>query len=299
MLRPWLIPAIGLAALTGGCDGDQSVRITSTSTRDNTTGVLKVVDALQCPESVGVLSRKGSAAADGRSCTYTGPKGAEVTLHLITLGDQNIERVLDRFENDLSRDLPEAAAEIRADQARRDAEAARADAESARADAEANAADASARAAADADAAHVRMPGVQVDAQGDDADVRLPGLSVQAKGDKASVRIGPIHISADDSVPGGAANITIPDGEGGEAVSINARNQAAEIRRRAGGEALRATYVLTSDTANTERGWRLVGYEARGPAGGPIVIATIRTKARREDASFRGAQELVTLNVGD
>lgn len=296
MLRPWLIPAIGLAALAGGCDGEQSVRITSTSTRDDASGVLKVVDALQCPESIGVLSRKGSATAGGRTCTYTGPKGAEVTLHLVDLADRDIDSVLNRFETDLARDLPEAAAEIRADQARRAAEAARADAEAARADA--TAAEASAQAAADT--AHVRMPGVQVDAEGDNADVRLPGLSVHAKGDRATVRIGPIHISADDSGEnGGSANITIPDGEGGETVSINAHNQAAEIRRRAGGEAVRATYILTSETANTQRGWRLVGYEARGPAGGPMVIATIRTKARREDASFDAAQELVTLNVGD
>lgn len=295
MLRPWLIPVIGLAALAGGCDGEQSVRITSTSTRDNTSGVLKVVDTLQCPESIGVLSRKGSATAGGRTCTYTGPKGSEVTLHLITLDGEAPDAVLNSFEQRLAADLPHAAAEIRADAARRDAETAAADAEAARADAEASAADASAAAA---DAAHVRAPGIRVDTAGDDATVRLPGLSVETRGEHASVRIGPIHISADDSGNGDGAATVTATGDDGETVSVNARGEAAEVRRRAGGEAVRATYILTSDTA-AERGWRLVGFEARGPAGGPLVVATIRTKARREDASFRAARELVTLNVGD
>jgi hypothetical protein len=46
-------------------------------------------------------------------------------------------------------------------------------------------------------------------------------------------------------------------------------------------------------------GWRTVGYEARGPVGGPIVVATVRSKDRAPDRLFDAAKALVTLNVGD
>ena len=44
---------------------------------------------------------------------------------------------------------------------------------------------------------------------------------------------------------------------------------------------------------------RTVGYEARGPVGGPIVVATVRSKDRDPDRLFDAAKALVTLNVGD
>ena len=44
---------------------------------------------------------------------------------------------------------------------------------------------------------------------------------------------------------------------------------------------------------------RSVGYEARGPAGGPLVVATIRSKDRDKGSAFEDAKDLVTLNVGE
>jgi hypothetical protein len=48
--------------------------------RHDAKGVLKVVDALQCPQTMGSLTRKGSARTAATVCTYVGPKGAEVTF---------------------------------------------------------------------------------------------------------------------------------------------------------------------------------------------------------------------------
>ena len=88
LMRPFapshvlLLPlAVAVTALAG-CD-EPNVRISSPDT--TTGGVLKVVEALQCPETQGVLTRKGSAQPGGKVCTYTGPKGAEVSLHLVDL----------------------------------------------------------------------------------------------------------------------------------------------------------------------------------------------------------------------
>lgn len=269
-MRPALLTICALSALLAACDGE-GVRITATSDDGAGKGVLKVVETLQCPQTMGVLTRKGSAQAGGTVCTYVGPRGAEVSLHLIALDDQPVDGVLKMFEDRLSRDMPAASRAI-AEGSRADAEAARVDAEAARADAEAAGAEASAA----ADSAHVRMPGIAIDAEGD----------------KADVKIGPITIRADDT----DANVNINGG--GETVNIQAHDDGAEIRTRESGGATRATWLLT-DGRRSESGWRSVGYLARGPEGGPIVLATVRSKDRNRDRIFDAAEDLVRLNVGD
>lgn len=274
------------------CD-DRGVRITTTRSGDDAKGVLKVIDALQCPDSIGSLTRKGSAQADGTVCTYTGPRGAEVSLHLVKLGEEPVETVLARFERLLTTDMPGTAAQI----GQADAEAARAEADIARINADAARVEAQADAStASQDSAHISAPGLRVDAEGDRARVSLPGIHVDADGDKANVRIGGFTIRAN----GDEANISSPGGgsPARDAVSIQARDDAARIRTRAPGEATRQTYLLT-DNAPSAAGWRLVGYEARGPRGGPIVVATVRARERHSDGVFDDAKDLVSLNVGE
>ncbi|MGZ9114269.1 MAG: methyltransferase type 11 [Brevundimonas sp.] len=299
--RPILLPALcALAALTSACD--DSVRISATrSENSDAKGVLKVVDALQCPQTMGSLTRKGSAQAGGKVCTYVGPKGTEVGLHLVALDGEAPADVLKAFETRLSASLPTAVAQLKAsadaEKARMQADIARANADSAAVEADAAAAAAAQAdgAAASADRATVRGPGVRVDANGDDATVRLPGMRIETKGDQASVRIGGFHINANDS--DGSARVSGSSGSG-ESVSVNARNDAAEIRTSAGGEATRASWMLT-DNRETESGWRMVGFEARGPVGGPLVVATVRSKHANRGRAFEDARDLVALNVGE
>lgn len=288
-LRPFLIPTVcALTALAACGDG---VRISSTRSVDSDAkGVLKVVEALQCPQTMGSLTRKGSASEGGTVCTYVGPRGAEVSLHLLPLDGQTPTDILKAFEQRLSRDLPRALAQITV--AGPDAADARADAPRAAADAAEPAAE---PATPSADRASVRAPGVALEADGEDATVRLPGLRIETRGDKASVRIGGFHIDADDST--GSARISGSSGSG-DNVSINARNDVAEIRASAGGDATRASWILT-DNRSSESGWRLVGYEARGPVGGPLVVATVRSRDRNRERAFEDAKALVALNVGD
>lgn len=285
-----LWPVCALALLTAGCDNHGSVRITTTSTSDGK-GVLKVVDSLQCPQDQGVLIRKGSASADGRSCVYSGPRGAEVTLHLVSLDGRSSQAALKPFETSLSSSLPEALAKAEASKARADAEAARADADAARADAEA--ARAEAQGAMRGDSAQVRAPGVAIDAQGDKASVRLPGMRIDADGDRANIKIGGITIRADDS--NSRVNVTSSQGD----VLVNADDSGARVVANAPGEAVRATFLMTAADPAANGGWRMVAYEARGPAGGPIVVATVRTKERNENRVLDAAKALVKLNVGD
>ena len=299
-MRPFLIPTLcAVAALAAGCDGDSSVHISSSSTSDpDAKGVLKVVETLQCPQTLGSLTRKGSATEEGRVCTYVGPKGAEVILHLIPLGDERPVDVLKTFETRLSASLPQAVAGLRsaeAGAARAEAQAERAQAESERAMARAEEASARAEAAArTGDRASVSMPGVNVEAEGEKASVRLPGMRIEADGDNASVRIGGLHIDADDR----SGTVDIQSDEGGDNVSIRAQDDATEVRANASGDATRASWILT-DNRPSEDGWRLVGYEARGPAGGPLVVATVRSRDRNRGRVFEDAKDLVELNVGE
>lgn len=288
MPRPFLLPALCALAALAACDGDSSVRIESSHSEDSDArGVLKVVDALQCPQTQGSLTRKGSASAGGTVCTYVGPKGAEVSLHLVPLNGENPAAILKTFEQRLSGDLPRAvAAEAEARKAAIEARTAGEAAETAAAAAQ--------EAAADAERASVRAPGVAIDAQGDDASVRLPGMRIETKGDRATVSIGGFHIDAGDA--DGSVNIESSGGE--ENVSVQAHQDGAEVRASAGGDATRASWILT-DNRVSEAGWRLVGYEARGPVGGPLVVATVRSKDHNRGRVMEDARDLVALNVGD
>lgn len=291
--RPFLLPAVcALTALASACD-DSSVRITSShSDNSDAAGVLRVVDTLQCPQTLGVLTRKGSATEHGTVCTYNGPKGAEVVLHLVSLRDADAAATLKAFETQLSASLPLAVAQLQA--------AAQAQPSGDDTAASASTGDsASVRAPgvaidANGENASVRAPGVAIESQGDKASVRLPGISINADGDNASVRIGGFHIDADGE--GGSVNVS--DGEGGDAVSVRANQDAAVVRTNAAGPSTRSNWILT-DNRDNGQGWRLVGYEARGPAGGPIVVATVRSKDREGGRVFDDAKALVTLNVGD
>ena len=270
-LRPFLIPTVCAFAGLAAC-GD-GVRISSTRSENNDAkGVLKVVETLQCPQTMGSLTRKGSASAGGTVCTYVGPRGAEVSLHLVPLDGEFPSDVLKAFEQRLSGDLPRAVEAL-------EAEAAAATSE---------------QAAASGDRASVRAPGVNIEANGDDATVRLPGMRIETRGDKASVRIGGFHIDADDS--DGSARVSGSSGNG-DNVSINAQDDAAEIRASAAGGGTRASWILT-DSRASESGWRVVGYEARGPVGGPLVVATVRSRDRNRERAFEDAKDLVALNAG-
>jgi hypothetical protein len=114
---------------------------------------------------------------------------------------------------------------------------------------------------------------------------------VDATDDGAHVRVGGMRIDAKDK--SGDVQIRSED----DSVSVRARDEAAEIRTHDKGKGVRLTYILVDETPSP-LGWRLVGYEARGPASGPLVVAVVRSKDRHEQSVFDAAKKLVTRNVG-
>ena len=127
--------------------------------------------------------------------------------------------------------------------------------------------------------AHIDLPGFHLNASDDKAGIRLPGVSINADGDdaKVSTSLGG-HVRAD----------------------VQAHDGGAEIRTggvNANGAAL--TFLLASNTPGPG-GYRVVGYRAKGPAKGPLVVAVFRARGedrRGDSVDEHGLDRLVDMNV--
>jgi predicted nucleic acid-binding Zn-ribbon protein len=300
-MRTLLLAAVSALALAG-C-GERTMQIRSTSD-DVDTSALKVVTQLQCPEHQGALTRVRTAP-DGLSCDYAGPRGAEVTLRLVKVGE-DAESALAPIETELNALLPgvaqrlakaEAEAQTKAkeaaDEARQAADEAREAADSARTAAASAQEAARAEADAAADSVDVNLPGVKVKTEGESARVNLPGIHIEASDSGgAHVNIGGVRIDADEK---GAGRVHISSKK--DEVTVRSDDDASEIRAHKRGGGVRATYILVDEKA-PDQSWKLVGYEARGPATGPLVVAVVRSKNRKQDAVFNAAKALVKSNAG-
>ena len=127
------------------------------------------------------------------------------------------------------------------------------------------------------DRAHIDLPGFHLDAHGDKADIHMPGISIDADGDDAKVSTG----------LGGGNSV------------VNAHKGGAEIR--AGGtdaNGVDVTYLLASDTPGPN-GYRAVGYVAKGPAAGPLVVGVFkaREQGHHDDDGGHGLDRLIDMNV--
>ncbi|GAA0391843.1 hypothetical protein GCM10009093_18050 [Brevundimonas terrae] len=274
------LPILSLFALAA-CDSDQGVRITrsveiDTDASASASKALKVVSALQCPSDQGVLTRVGSASVDGQTCTYAGPRGAEIQLHLVTLNGETSSEALKRFQNELAPSAGGASATVSSLTEEDGTETATVTAPGV-------------DIATKGDDASVKLPGLNIESKGDRATVRMPGMSIEADGDRAQIRIGGMVIKADDK----GSTITAPDGS----LKIDANETGAVVQTQSR-QAVRATMIHAISKPGPNA-WRVVGYEARGPSGGPIVVATFRTRDRDEQAILESVRELVVLNVGD
>lgn len=130
------------------------------------------------------------------------------------------------------------------------------------------------------------------DGAGDKVEISLPGFSIKASDGDAKIRIGAMHIDADDQ----NAEVRIDGGD--EQVNINATDGDAQVRTRKGGDDVRSTYILATETPGPS-GLNVVGYEARGPKAGPLVVAVLKGREHQDDSdAFDDMRELVERNVG-
>jgi hypothetical protein len=242
-------------------------------------GFMQVAAKLDCPVHSHDLTR-ASVAADGASCTYDGPNEETVSLRLQPLAGATPEAVLAKWEGQLKSDagpgsFTPSSEPTTAD--RLDPHAKDGDAGDARHN-EVDDKDNSDKDAADHGRTKIDLPGVHISTDGDKADVSLPGLSIHANGDNAQVKAG----------------------LWGHSASIAGNNGGAMIRiGRADKSGVDAMMMLVSD-APGPTGYRTVGYVAKGPPTGPLVIATFKSKSydhHDHNDAGDGVKKLVNLNV--
>jgi hypothetical protein len=227
---------------------------------------LRAISKLDCPERQGELTRV-SAAADGQACVYAG-QNAEVTLSLVALNGGDAEAALAPIEADLKALMPAMKAPPPPPPPGH----------------------------ADNGAAHVRLPGLKIDAHDNGADIKIGGLSINANDDGAQVKVAK-NVTVREGGGNSTASVKANDDAEGD-VDIHATEDGAQIRQRKGGDGVRATLILASDKAAS--GYRVVGYEARGPKGGPLAVAVVKAKGRdgSDHDIFEDMKTLVRHNVG-
>lgn len=229
---------------------------------------------LDCPARQGDLVRN-SLAADGRSCGYAGPKGQEVTLELVALNGRAPQAVLTELETELKQAAPQAAAFSAADSAGAGTGADAADKDG---DTDGDRVGDRGGDGNSGDEAHINLPGLHINTDGDRAQVNLPGVHINANGDKADVQV---------------------DKPGGKLVSIHADERGAEVRTgEITAKNVNASYVLASKEAGQD-GSHAVGYVARGPVSGPLVVARVRSQGETHDGDdlLRSVHRMVDRNV--
>jgi hypothetical protein len=125
-----------------------------------------------------------------------------------------------------------------------------------------------------------------------DVNISLPGISIHAVNDQANIRVGGLRIDADG--PGDNVHVGGPGSPftGRSGFSVDANNQGAVIRMQGHGPDVRSTLILASHTPGPQ-GWKVVGYDARGPRSGPLVVATVKSKADEADDAMGDAERLV------
>ncbi|MGH7022773.1 MAG: hypothetical protein ACREEB_04180 [Caulobacteraceae bacterium] len=125
-------------------------------------------------------------------------------------------------------------------------------------------------------------------------DIDLPGIHIHASGkDNDQNGSSSVRIGRDTS----AAGNTVVASNGSGAVDIEAHDKGAEIRVDEGRGGVRRDFILASDTPGPN-GYKVAAYSARGPKGGPLVVASMLAKSDDHDRLSDDIHELLRDNVG-
>lgn len=263
----WLVAALLVGAATlGACDRGESHRTEHVDRKPARREPIRVIDRLDCPGRQGELTLV-SKAEDGQSCAYASNE-ATVDLRLIRLNGGDAEAALAPVESELKSVMPTPPVPIKPMNGKKGG-----------------------------NRTTINLPGVKIDSSDHGADIRIGHLTINSDGSAAEVKVNKnVNIRSDDAQA--SVNVSANDDREGD-VSIRANDDGAEIRTRKGGnDAVRSTLILANDKA--PKGYRLAGYEARGPKGGPLAVAVVKAKTRDTDDHdlFKDMKALVRHNVG-
>jgi hypothetical protein len=120
------------------------------------------------------------------------------------------------------------------------------------------------------------IPRVSRDEPGDHANIDLPFFHVHTAGDHADVRIFGIKVHSDGE------NANVQTHLGGVHTIVHASSSGAEvITEDVGRTNASLVYVLASDK-KAASGYQAVGYVAKGPIAGPLVVGEFRAMRKVE-----------------
>ena len=122
----------------------------------------------------------------------------------------------------------------------------------------------------------------------------LSTAAVSSDKNAVEINLPGIHIHANDKDKSGAANVQIGGGGLG-GVTVNAHDNSAQVSVDARGAGIRRAFVLTTDHPGPH-GYKVVGYEAAGPSGGPLVVVSAMSKD--DDSLHDEMRALLRRNVG-
>lgn len=116
------------------------------------------------------------------------------------------------------------------------------------------------------------MPVSYSDQPGDSADVNVPFVHVHKDGDRSEVRLfGIFHIVGHD-------HDVVGKGDGGhEHASVHAGMHGAEVVADKVGRSNASLVYVLAGSHRYASGYRAVGYVAKGPVTGPLVVAEFRS----------------------
>jgi hypothetical protein len=119
------------------------------------------------------------------------------------------------------------------------------------------------------------VPTVDRDERGDRADIDLPFFHVHAVGDHADVRMFGVKVHSQGE------NADVNVGHGHKHTVVHAGADGAEVLAEDIGRSNASmVYVLAADKRAASGYWT-VGYVAKGPAKGPLVVGEFRTIHKR------------------
>jgi hypothetical protein len=223
-------------------------------------GALRTVSALDCPENQGDLKLQ-TKGGDGQSCAYKSGDGDQVTLKLVGVPQGDVKSALAPIETEVKAALPQLGKQAKGS-------------------------------GSDGDwkSGH---------GEKDNVDLDLPGIHIHSHGDgHANIDTVGVHVTADgDGDKGeGDAHVVVGGGSHG-GVTVDAHDGGAQIRVTDSGAGVRQTFILEANNPGP-RGFRVAGYDARGPSAGPLVVATILAKDKDGDGLRHDVRALLKLNVG-
>ncbi|MBU4434921.1 MAG: hypothetical protein KKC14_10960 [Alphaproteobacteria bacterium] len=258
---------VGTGALAlGGCHRAETSKTEKSEQHALRREPIRAISKLDCPAQQGELKRV-SVAPDGLSCAYAGAE-AEVLLRLVAMNGGNAEEALAPIETELKALMPSVTAPATPETADKHGK----------------------------NKTSIHLPGIRIDASDKSADIKIGHLTINSDNGAAEVKINK-NVTVRDGEPTETATANAEEDEDGD-VNIRANDAGAEIRRSKRGESIRSTLILASDKSPS--GYRVVGYEARGPKGGPLAVATVKAKNRDsgDHDVFKDMKALVRHNVG-